>query len=90
MMAGMAARPKSSFNRGMQYAHIGFAIPAATIAGWLLGALLDRLFHTHWIYLVGLLLGVVAGFYDIIRAVQQMNKENYPQPGSQQQETDDE
>jgi F0F1-type ATP synthase assembly protein I len=63
-----------NLNRGMQYAHIGLAIPAATIAGLLLGTLLDRLFHTHWIYLVGLLLVVVAGFYDIIRAVQQMNK----------------
>lgn len=65
-----------NLNRGMQYAHIGLAIPAATIAGLLLGTLLDRLFHTHWIFLVGLLLGVVAGFYDIIRAVQQMNKAN--------------
>jgi len=65
-----------NLNRGMQYAHIGLAIPAATIAGLLLGTLLDRLFHTHWIYLVGLLLGVVAGFYDIMRAVQQMNKAN--------------
>lgn len=66
----------------MQYAHIGFAIPAATFAGWFFGALLDRFFHSHWIYLAGLLLGVVAGFYDIIRAVQQMNRENYP-PQSQ-------
>lgn len=69
-----------NLNRGMQYAHIGLAIPAATIAGLLLGTLLDRLFHTHWIYLVGLLLGVVAGFYDIIRAVQQMNKANAAPP----------
>ena len=65
-----------NLNRGMQYAHIGLAIPAATIAGLLLGTLLDRLFHTHWIFLVGLILGVIAGFYDIIRAVQQMNKAN--------------
>jgi ATP synthase protein I len=67
-----------NLNRGMQYAHIGFAIPAGTLAGWFLGELLDRFFHTHWIYLVGLLLGIVTGFYDIIRAVKQMNKENYP------------
>jgi F0F1-type ATP synthase assembly protein I len=71
-----------NINRGMQYAHIGLAIPAATIAGLLLGTLLDRLFHTHWIYLVGLLLGVVAGFYDIIRAVQQMNKASAAPPAS--------
>jgi F0F1-type ATP synthase assembly protein I len=70
-----------NLNRGMQYAHIGLAIPAATIAGLLLGTLLDRLFHTNWIFVVGLILGVIAGFYDIIRAVQQMNKANAaPQP----------
>ena len=69
-----------NLNRGMQYAHIGLAIPAATIAGLLLGTLLDRIFHTHSIFLVGLLLGVVAGFYDIIRAIQQMNKANAASP----------
>jgi ATP synthase protein I len=66
----------------MQYTHIGLAIPAATIAGLLLGTLLDRLFHTNWIYLVGLILGVIAGFYDIIRAVQQMNKANATPPST--------
>lgn len=69
-----------NLNRGMQYAHIGLAIPAATIAGLLLGTLLDRLFHTNWIFVVGLILGVIAGFYDIIRAVQQMNKANAVPP----------
>jgi F0F1-type ATP synthase assembly protein I len=69
-----------NLNRGMQYAHIGLAIPAATIAGLLLGTLLDRFFHTNWIFLVGLILGVIAGFYDIIRAVQQMNKANAAPP----------
>jgi F0F1-type ATP synthase assembly protein I len=72
----------SNFHRGMQYAHIGLAIPAATVAGLLLGTLLDRLFHTNWIFLVGLILGVIAGFYDIIRAVQQMNKANVTPPAS--------
>lgn len=74
----------SNFHRGMQYAHIGFAIPASTIAGWLLGAGLDYLLGTKWIYLVGMLLGVVAGFYDIIRTVQQMNKQNAQSPPSDQ------
>ena len=72
-----------NLNRGMQYAHIGLAIPAATIAGLLLGMLLDNAFGTTWIRIVGLILGVIAGFYDIIRAVQQMNKGNAtPAPAS--------
>lgn len=64
----------TNLNRGLQYAHIGLAIPACTIAGLLFGMLLDKWLGTHWIYLVGLLFGVVAGFYDIIRAVKQMNQ----------------
>lgn len=63
-----------NLNRGMQYAHIGLAIPACTVAGLLIGMALDRWLGTNWIYLVGLLLGVVTGFYDIIRAVKQMNQ----------------
>jgi len=43
--------------------------PAATIIGWLIGAALDRWLHTHWLYLVGLILGIVAGFVELIRTV---------------------
>jgi F0F1-type ATP synthase assembly protein I len=69
-----------NLNRGMQYAHIGLAIPAATVVGLFLGMWLDSFFGTTWIKIVGLILGVVAGFYDIIRAVQQMNKANAASP----------
>ncbi len=50
-----------------RYGQIGFILPAALVAGWLIGALLDRWLHTQWLYLVGLLLGVVAGFVELIR-----------------------
>jgi F0F1-type ATP synthase assembly protein I len=63
-----------NLTRGLQYTHIGLAIPACTIAGLLLGMLLDHWLGTKWIYLVGLLLGVISGFYEIIRAVRQMNQ----------------
>ncbi len=60
---------------GLKYSHIAFALPGGVIAGWLLGALLDRWLGTSYLYLVGLGLGVVAGFYDLIRTVMRMNKE---------------
>ncbi len=50
-----------------RYGQIGFVLPAAVVAGWLIGAALDRWLHTQWLYLVGLLLGVVAGFVELIR-----------------------
>lgn len=48
---------------------IAFILPAAVVAGWLIGAGLDRWLHQHWIYLAGIVIGAVAGFIDIFRIV---------------------
>jgi ATP synthase protein I len=48
---------------------IAFVLPVSALVGWGLGALLDRFFHQHWIYLAGLILGVVAGFFQIFRMI---------------------
>jgi F0F1-type ATP synthase assembly protein I len=37
--------------------------------GWLCGAALDRWLHTTWLYLAGLILGIIAGFVELIRTV---------------------
>jgi len=50
-----------------RYLQIGFALPAATLLGWFVGSLLDRRFHTSWLYMVGLIVGSVAGFIGLIR-----------------------
>ena len=52
-----------------KYSQLAFIFPAATFAGWLIGAGLDRWLHTTWLYLVGLILGIVAGFVELIRTV---------------------
>ena len=52
-----------------RYSELAFILPAATVAGWLLGALLDHWLHTTWIYLAGLILGIAAGFVQLIRTV---------------------
>jgi len=51
------------------YAQLAFVFPAATVVGWLIGVGLDKWLHTTWIYIVGLLLGIVAGFVELIRTV---------------------
>ena len=50
-----------------RYSQLAFVLPAATFAGWVLGALADRWLHTSWLYLVGLLLGIAAGFVELVR-----------------------
>jgi F0F1-type ATP synthase assembly protein I len=51
-----------------RYSELAVIFPAATVVGWLLGAALDRWLHTSWLYLAGLILGIVAGFVALIRA----------------------
>jgi F0F1-type ATP synthase assembly protein I len=50
-----------------RYSQLAFVLPAATAAGWLIGLGLDKWLHTTWLYLVGLLLGIVAGFVELVR-----------------------
>jgi F0F1-type ATP synthase assembly protein I len=48
------------------YAQLAIVFPAATVVGWLIGTALDHWLHTTWLYLAGLILGIVAGFVELI------------------------
>lgn len=52
-----------------RYSQLAFVLPAATVAGWLLGSALDHWLHTTWISIVGLVLGIISGFVELIRTV---------------------
>jgi len=65
---------KSTWVQLARYSQLAFIFPAATVAGWLLGAGLDRWLHTTWLYLVGLILGIVAGFVELIRTAMSDSK----------------
>ena len=58
---------KSTWVQLANYSQLAFIFPAATMVGWLIGAGLDRWLHTSWLYLVGLILGIIAGFAELIR-----------------------
>ena len=58
-----------------RYSHLAFALPGATIVGWLLGAALDAWLKTTWINMVGLILGIVAGFLELIRGALRLKDE---------------
>jgi F0F1-type ATP synthase assembly protein I len=50
-----------------EYTSLAFLLPVATLVGYVIGYLLDKAFHTHWIYIPGLILGIVSGFMQLIR-----------------------
>jgi ATP synthase protein I len=50
-----------------RYSQLAFVLPAALVVGWLIGAGLDKWLRTTWLYLAGILLGIVAGFVELIR-----------------------
>jgi F0F1-type ATP synthase assembly protein I len=55
---------------------LGFLLPGVTFAGYLLGSLLDKACDTHWIYIPGLILGMVAGFVLLIRQVRRDTRDD--------------
>ncbi len=52
-----------------RYSQLAVVLPACTVAGWLIGLALDHYLHTTWLYLLGLILGIVAGFVELVRTV---------------------
>ena len=50
-----------------EYTSLAFLLPAATFIGYVIGYLLDKAFHTHFLYIPFLILGIAAGFVQLIR-----------------------
>ena len=61
-------KESSTWVQMAKYSQLALVFPAATIAGWLIGVALDRWLHTTWLYIAGLILGIIAGFVELIRA----------------------
>ena len=67
---------KSMLVQLANYSQLAFIFPAATVAGWLIGLVLDHWLHTTWLYLAGLIRGIVAGFVELIRTVTSSDSKN--------------
>jgi F0F1-type ATP synthase assembly protein I len=52
-----------------RYSQLAIAMPTATVVGWAIGVGLDHWLHTTWLYIPGLLIGILAGFVELIRTV---------------------
>jgi len=58
-----------------RYSNLAFVLPAAIVAGLVIGHLLDRWLNTSWITLAGLFGGCIAGFAALIRGIIQSSKD---------------
>lgn len=66
-------KPKPNLARQIaRYSELGMLLPASTIVGYIIGYVLDKWLGTTYLYLVFLLLGIAAGFVQLIR---ELNKD---------------
>ncbi len=60
--------------RAESMVQIALALPLSTFIGWGLGDFLDHKLHQSWIAIVGLFLGIAAGFLQIVRLANHANR----------------
>jgi F0F1-type ATP synthase assembly protein I len=58
-----------------KYGHVGFILPACVIVGLLIGSAMDKWLGTKSLMLVGIILGSVAGFVELIRVMMKASKD---------------
>jgi len=75
-MKDPAPRKQSWQVQAGEWMALSFVLPASVFVGYVIGYLLDKLFGTHWLYLVFLLLGIVAGFRQLLVGIDRLNKRN--------------
>jgi len=66
----------SGLVRAQRLLEIAFILPISVCIGLALGYVLDRWLHQHWIEVVGMILGAVAGFIEVFHIVQQNEKDS--------------
>jgi F0F1-type ATP synthase assembly protein I len=59
-----------------EYTSLALLLPISTFVGYAIGYLLDKAFSTHFLYLVFLVLGTVAGFVQLIRQFLRDSRDN--------------
>ena len=69
-----SVQKENFWGQAARYSQLAFVFPAALVVGWLVGAALDRWLHTTWVYLAGIILGIVAGFVELIRTAMRDTK----------------
>ena len=64
---------KSASYTWARYSQVAFIVPGGVVAGLILGALIDKWLHTHWVYIAGVIVGAVIGFVQLVRTLTQVS-----------------
>jgi ATP synthase protein I len=62
--------PKSPWRQVGRYTSLAVLLPSCVFVGYVIGYLLDKAFGTNYFYIVFLLIGIAAGFVELVREVQ--------------------
>lgn len=65
--SALASERTQVWRQFAEYSGLAIAMPVATLIGYLAGRWLDDAAGTSFFWLIGLLLGIVAGFLQLIR-----------------------
>jgi ATP synthase protein I len=52
-----------------KYASLAMVMPSAAFAGYIIGYLLDKAFHTAFLAVVFLILGIIGGLVEVVRTL---------------------
>lgn len=71
---------KPLFKQLLEASSVGIQLVLSTFVGFAIGYYLDKLFKTSpWLTVIFLLLGIFAGFYDLVKVAR---KQNGPKKGN--------
>jgi F0F1-type ATP synthase assembly protein I len=57
-----------------KYLSLALTLPASVFAGYILGAFADHYLHRSWVIALGILIGMAAGLFQIVRELSRDEK----------------
>lgn len=58
-----------------RYSQLALVLPATTVVGLVIGWALSKWLHHDWLLILGLLLGIAAGFVELVKAAISSSRE---------------
>ena len=69
---------KTAASQYAEYTSLALLLPVSTLVGYGIGYWLDRRFGTHWLTILFLILGSVAGFVQLVRQIMRDSGDDGP------------